>query len=55
MQLLHAVALQPKEIGLPFTAYYAIDEIREVRQDAVLCYSNQYFVPSTGVFDELYV
>jgi hypothetical protein len=25
------VCSQPKEIGLPFTAYYAIDEIREVR------------------------
>jgi hypothetical protein len=23
--------LQPKEIGLPFTAYTAIDEVREVR------------------------
>lgn len=22
--------LQPKEIGLPFTAYYAVDEVREV-------------------------
>ncbi len=22
--------VQPKEIGLPFTAYYAIDEVREV-------------------------
>lgn len=29
---LHYCVLQPKEIGLPFTAYTAIDEVREVRQ-----------------------
>jgi hypothetical protein len=23
--------MQPKEVGLPFTAYTAIDEVREVR------------------------
>ncbi len=28
--------LQPKEIGLPFTAYYAIDEVREVGFATVL-------------------
>jgi hypothetical protein len=26
----HRIVLQPKEIGLPFTAYTAIDEVREV-------------------------
>lgn len=26
----HHAPPQPKEIGLPFTAYYAIDEVREV-------------------------
>jgi len=26
--------VQPKEIGLPFTAYYAVDEVREVRSNA---------------------
>jgi hypothetical protein len=30
--------MQPKEIGLPFTAYTAIDEVREVsRQQAKQC------------------
>lgn len=28
--------MQPKEIGLPFTAYYAVDEVREVRHMVLL-------------------
>jgi hypothetical protein len=29
------IVLQPKEIGLPFTAYTAIDEVREVSSRGV--------------------
>lgn len=32
-----AAAAQPKDIGLPTTAYYAKDEIREVRVACSMC------------------
>jgi hypothetical protein len=31
-----AAGLQPKEVGLPFTAYTAIDEVREVGKRSLL-------------------
>ena len=32
---------QPKEMGLPTTAYYSADEIREVRIDMCICMSER--------------